>query len=125
MKTGNSFEAAPDGEAAAETSAEKAAQGAAQGKGRSRLVRLAGLGISLIFIFIVGMSVKNIYDLKEQEAAVMDRHEELLQMKEELTLQLENVNSDEFIEEQARRELKLIKGNELIFYFTEESKSNE
>jgi cell division protein FtsB len=46
-------------------------------------------------------------------------------MKEELTLQLENVNSDEYIEEQARKELKLMKGNELIFYFTEDDKSDE
>lgn len=94
--------------------------GLAAGKKRLNLFRLAGFALSLIFIIIVGMSVKNIYDLKEREQALMDRHEELLHMKEELTLQLENVNSDEYIEEQARRELKLIKGNELIFYFTED-----
>ena len=69
---------------------------------------------------MVVMSVKNIFDLKEEERALKQRNEELIQLREELLMELNNVNSREYIEEQARKELKLVKGNELIFYFPDD-----
>ena len=70
------------------------------------------------------MSVKNIFELKDEEAALREKKAELTRMKEELTLRLDNVNSDEFIEEEARKTLKLVKGNELIFFFPEDMELN-
>ena len=66
------------------------------------------------------MSVKNIFDLKAKEDVLLDKQAELKNLKEELTMELENVNSDEYIEAQARKSLKLVKGNELIFFFSED-----
>lgn len=51
---------------------------------------------------------------------MLDKQAELKNLKEELTMELENVNSDEYIEAQARKSLKLVKGNELIFFFSED-----
>lgn len=87
---------------------------------RGSWMKLIGIAIILVFIMIAAMSVKNIYDLKAEEASLMQRNEELLRLKEELLMELDNVNSREYIEEQARKELKLVKGNELIFYFPED-----
>ena len=64
--------------------------------------------------------MKNIYDLKAREADLQKENQKLEQMKEELTVELENVNTDEYIEEKARRELKLIRPNELVFYFPDD-----
>ena len=83
-------------------------------------VRLVGVAVIAVFAVMVSLSVKNIYDLKEEEAALQQKNSELIQLKEELLMTLDNVNSDEFIEEQARKELKLARGNELIFYFPED-----
>jgi cell division protein FtsB len=83
-------------------------------------VRLVGVAVIIVFAVMVSLSVKNIFDLKEEEAALQERNSELIHLKEDLLMTLDNVNSDEFIEEQARKELKLAKGNELIFYFPDD-----
>ncbi|MGN0714426.1 MAG: septum formation initiator family protein [Anaerovoracaceae bacterium] len=86
-------------------------------KRRVSWVRVIGLAVCVVFLLVVGISVKNIYDLKAREADLQKENQKLEQMKEELTVELENVNTDEYIEEKARRELKLIRPNELVFYF--------
>lgn len=108
-------EAAADSEAAAAVSDVNTKK-----KTRINWVKLVSLTVVIVFIVMVGMSVQNIFSLQEEEKELMAKNAELLQLKEELLLQLNNVNSDEFIEEQARKELKLVKGNELIFYFPED-----
>ena len=107
-------------EAAAETEPAAAVSDEKGSRTRINWVRLVGLTVAVIFIIMVAASVKNIFDLKEEERQLQKRNAELLQLREELLLKLENVNSDEFIEEQARKELKLVKGNELIFYFPDD-----
>lgn len=89
-------------------------------KPQVRWVKLAGLVICAVFLLAVAASVKNIYDLKERESALDTRNRQLKQMKEELQVELENVNSDEYIEEKARRELKLIRANEIVFFFPDD-----
>ena len=98
--------------AAAEVAAEKSGKPV-------KLIRLAAVAVLVTVIVLVSLSVKNIIELKAEEEAVANRNQELLQTKEDLLLTLDNVNSDEYIEEQARKELHLAKGNELIFYFPE------
>jgi len=94
-----------------------AASGKKTGPKRTSLMRLIGVAVVAVFVLMVVMSIKNIFDLKEEERALLQRNEQLLQLKEELLMEMDNVNSKEYIEEQARKELKLVKGNELIFYF--------
>lgn len=89
---------------------------------RINWIKMGSVIISLVFLAVVAFSVKNIYDLKDREAALMERNQQLLRIREELTMELANVHTDEYIEELARRELKLVKGNELIFYFPDDFK---
>lgn len=89
-------------------------------KCRVSWVRVIGLAVCAVFLLVVGISVKNIYDLKDREADLQKENQKLEQIKEELTVELENVNTDEYIEEKARRELKLIRPNELVFYFPDD-----
>ena len=89
-------------------------------KRRVSWVRVIGLAVCAVFLLVVGISVMNIYDLKEREADLQKENQKLEQIKEELTVELENVNTNEYIEEKARRELKLIRPNELVFYFPDD-----
>lgn len=95
------------------------AQPAPKKKKRSR-VKLVSTAVAVVFLLFVGISVKNIFVLQGQARALTDEQEELKKQRDDLTVELENVSSDEYIEEQARKALKLVKGNELIFYFPEE-----
>ena len=108
--------------AAGMESAAAVSDGKTEKKKKTRInwVKMVGLTVAAVFIVMVAMSVKNIVGLQEEEKTLLEKNAELLQLKEELLLQLDNVNSDEFIEEQARKELKLVKGNELIFYFPDD-----
>lgn len=100
--------------------AEAAGQGKKSRKHRINRFKLLSWVITAALVIIVGMSVKNILDLRSQADSLTDKQTELLQQKEDLTIELENVTSDDYIEEQARRDLKLVKGNELIFLFPDE-----
>ncbi len=108
----------------AETAADSdtAAADSAAGKTRYRFnwIRITVLAVLIVFILMVILSVNNIYSLKEEESQLKQKNEELLQLKEELMMELDNVNSREYIEEQARKQLKLVKGNELIFFFPDD-----
>jgi len=86
---------------------------------RINWVRTGSLLIALAFVVVTALSVKNIFDLKEREAGLLEEKERLTMIKEELQMQFDHIDSDEYMEEQARRQLHLVKGNELIFYFPE------
>ena len=121
---GAGIPAGTDAAAVAAASSAAAAAGDGTSGKRRHLVKLIGMVVVVIFVLMVVMSVKNIFDLKEEERALKQRNEELIQLREELLMELNNVNSREYIEEQARKELKLVKGNELIFYFPDDWEEN-
>lgn len=89
-------------------------------KHRINWIRMGSVVFALVLVVFAGFTVKNIYDLKEREASLMEENLRLQMVKEELEMQVANIDSDSYIEEKARRDLKLVKGNELIFYFPEE-----
>ncbi len=91
-----------------------------KGKGKKVKFRVIALAITIVFVFMVGASAKNIADLKERETALLEKQEELTKKIEDLTMELENVSTKEYIEEQARKTLKLVKDDELIFYFPDD-----
>ena len=76
---------------------------------------------TLIIILIIGAvffaSVRNIVSLKIENHQLRKQNEELQQLRKELTIELENVNSREYIEERARRQLRLVNPDEIIFVF--------
>ena len=84
---------------------------------RWRLVFYGILAVLLIAIIII---VKNIISLKIEEGKLKKQEQELQGKKEELTAELQGVDELDYIEEQARKLLKMIKPGEMLFILTGE-----
>lgn len=76
--------------------------------------------IILILIASVGMSVINIVQLTIQKKELQAKNAELIKLKEDLTSEMDFINSAEYIEQQARKDLRMIKENELLFIVDDE-----
>lgn len=83
------------------------------------------LMMALIVISIVGFSVFRIVDLKLEERQLLAQQEALVQEKEKLKEQLENVNNPEFIEQEARKQLKLIMPGETLYILKDEAEETD
>lgn len=70
------------------------------------------------------MSVKSIFTLRAEQKALTEQNNALLSEKESLEDELKNVSDKEYIEEQARIQLKLIKPGEIL-YILEDNKDKE
>lgn len=86
--------------------------------------RMAMTVIVIFLIAVLGMSVKNIFVLQSEKRALTAEKEALLLEKESLQDELKNVSDTEYIEEQARIQLKLIKPGEIL-YILENDKDKE
>lgn len=76
--------------------------------------------IILILIASIGVSAINIIELTMQKNKLQKQNAELVKLKEDLTAEMEYINSAEYIEQQARKELRMIKENELLFIVSDE-----
>ena len=79
------------------------------------LTRLLVLVTVCVVIGLLGKSVVNIISLQNEKH---QREEELQSLKDEISKDqdiLQQVNSDEYIEQQARSELKMIKEGEILY----------
>lgn len=77
-----------------------------------------------IILIMVGVflaiTVKNIYTLQTEKKNLKEENEKLTLEKEALKDELENVSDKEYIEEQARIQLKLIKPGEILYILEDE-----
>lgn len=80
--------------------------------------------LAALLIYFATAAIK-IVNLNAERNRAATENEELQQKKEALELQLENINSPDYIESQARSDLKLIKPNELLFIFPDEADSKK
>ena len=78
----------------------------------------------LVIIYFV-MSAVKIVNLNKEKAQIEEENRQLKETVEDLKLQLETVNSDQYLEGLARRQLRLIKKNELLFVLPEIRKAEE
>ena len=79
----------------------------------------------LIFLFIlcvIGMSAFNIISLKITEAKTMKEQQALLDQKAHLERIYSQVNSPEYVEQQARQQLKMIKPGEILYVLPDREK---
>jgi len=65
--------------------------------------------------------VVNIVKLTLQRNELQAKNADLIKLKEDLTAETEYINSAEYIEQQARKELKMIKENELLFIISDDN----
>lgn len=80
--------------------------------------------LALIVLSIAGFSIFRIIDLKMEEHQLLAQQEALIAEKEKLTEQLANVNNPEFIEQEARKQLKLIMPGETLYILQDEIDEN-
>lgn len=76
--------------------------------------------IIVVLIASVGVSAINIIKLTIQRSELQEKNAALLKLKEDLSADMEFINSADYIEQQARKDLKMIKENELLFIVTDD-----
>ncbi|MBR3785829.1 MAG: septum formation initiator family protein [Firmicutes bacterium] len=76
-------------------------------------------------VVVLLMSVGTIFSLRAEQKALKEKNSALLLEKESLQDELENVSDKEYIEEQARIQLKLIKPGEILYILEEDKKDEE
>ena len=81
--------------------------------------------IIVVFVVSVGVSGFKLVALQREYNQLAKRQEELKQLKETLTAELKYVDSNEYIEQQARKSLKLVKDNEILFLLPEGEDTNK
>ena len=91
-------------------------------KGKGRLFKLIIAGF-IVVVFII--AIKNIFVLRYENSKLETENQELLSEKDQLTEELKNVNDKDYIEEQARIQLRMIKPGEIIYILQEEKTEKE
>lgn len=71
--------------------------------------------IAVILFVIIGVSVYNLVSLKMEQAKVNEDYAALIKEKAQLKEELSNVDSDEYVEQKAREELKMILPGETLY----------
>lgn len=79
--------------------------------------------IFLAIACIIGVSAFHIVSLKLTEAKTMDEQKALLKQKERLEYEYSQLNNPEYIEQQARQQLKMIKPGEILYVLPEKKKA--
>lgn len=93
-------------------------------KARKNRRRLIYFAIFLVFLAVIGVLAYRIFALTQEKARLETEQERLLMTKDRLEKELESVNSPEYIEQQARSHLRLIRPGETL-YILPETKSPE
>ena len=94
-------------------------------KTKINYTKLIVCAVIILLIVYFAMSAIKIVKLGKEKDTAAAYNAELTKDKESLELQLENINSPDYIESQARRDLKLIKPNELLFVFPDSDYSKD
>ena len=90
---------------------------------RSQLIRRKTLMLIvflLVFALLATMCGKDIVRLKAENIALRKQQAELEKQRDELKEELKNVNNQEYIREQARKQLRLLNPGEILFIFDDE-----
>ena len=100
------------------------------GKKPGKKVRINGGRMVLtilvvVLVLVLLMSVRGIFALRAEQKALKEQNEALLLEKETLKDELKNVSDKEYIEEQARIQLKLIKPGEILYILEKDKEDDE
>lgn len=91
-------------------------------KARRRVIYMMTI---IIILAIIGASIFNIISLKLTQARIEKEQDELSQQKARLENQLEKINSPEYIEQQARQQLRMIRPGEILYVLPEDKEESE
>lgn len=100
----------------------------AEERRRNRIRRINHLRIGIfvvvvVLFVVVTMSIKNVLDLTVEQHELKKENEDLTEQKAALEKEFENINDKNYIEEQARRQLNMVKPGEIVYIIEEEENS--
>ncbi|MBQ5955555.1 MAG: septum formation initiator family protein [Firmicutes bacterium] len=87
--------------------------------------KVAVLVILVLVIIYFVMSAVKIINLNREKAELEEENRKLKETVEDLKLQQETIHTDQYLEGLARRQLRLVKKDELLFVLPEIRKANE
>jgi cell division protein FtsB len=90
---------------------------------KSNRIRYTILLLSFLMLIFLGFSTFTIVSLKMQENQAIALADKLKNDKAKLQNELKLINTSEYLEQQARLQLKMIKPGELLYVFPSTSKS--
>lgn len=86
-------------------------------KNAKRRRSLIYAAIILAIIAVVSISIFNIVSLKQEQKEIKKQQQELKEQRAQLQEELEQLNDPDYIEEQARAQLRLVMPGEKIYVF--------
>lgn len=89
---------------------------------RRRLIYLAVAAVALVAVFF---TARNVITLKLEERELLQEQRELEARKEELQEELTRVDEQDYIEQQAREQLHMIKPGEILYLLPEHDKEKD
>ena len=92
---------------------------------RRRKKVLTLFAVIVAFVFLGTMCGKDIVRLKAENRALKKQQIALEQQRDELQEELKNANNQEYIREQAKKQLRLLNPGEILFTFDEEETKEE
>lgn len=81
--------------------------------------------IAAVVLLLLAASIRNIVKLELENRRLKNKQKELIEQRKELKIELKNVNSKEYIEEQARKQLRLVNPDEILFVFPSEKDKDD
>ncbi len=84
-------------------------------KKKINVLRLALVGVVALVVMYFVISAVKIVNLNKERAEIEEQNKELKETVEDLNQQLEIINTDKYMEGLARKRLKLVHSNEILF----------
>lgn len=83
------------------------------------------IAVVVVFAFLATMCGKDIVRLKAENLALKKQQIALEQQRDELQEELKNTNNQEYIREQAKKQLRLLNPGEILFTFEDEEAAED
>jgi cell division protein FtsB len=94
-------------------------------KRKLNIWKLAVLVILLLVVIYFVLSAVKIINLNKEKTLLEEENQKLKETVEDLKLQQETIHSDQYMEGLARRQLRLVKKDEILFVLPEIRKASE
>ena len=94
-------------------------------RNRMNGMRLFLTGVIIVLLAVFMLSVKNIIDLRQEQDQLKETNTVLQEQRAELETELKSVGEDNYIEEQARTQLNMVKPGEILYILDQDEQKEE
>ena len=81
--------------------------------------------VLIVLLLVVSVYGRNIIKLRSENADLRKQQEELQEEREKLKKQIEEAGTKEYIQEEARKQLRMLNQGEILFLFNEDEEETE